>query len=287
MATNRQLKTRIKSAKNISKITKAMEMVSASKMRRAQEQANASRPYALGLQSILRKISSHTDSSLHPLLQSSPTGKDILVIVSTDRGLCGGLNANLFRATSQWLHTHPDAEVIVIGRKAKHFCQISGIQVYAEFSGLPDKIQYNDSLPISGLLLREFLSHAFRSVHVIHMQSITTMAQKPVITPLLPISPAEIEQQMEEHSATSEYAFEPSAKEILDWLLPYFVENVIYFSLLEGKASEHSARMMSMKNASDNAKEIVQVLNLEYNRTRQAQITQELQEITTAQLALG
>lgn len=287
MSAARAIKNRIKSAKNISKITKAMEMVSASKMRRAQQQAILSRPYAENLKAILQKISLHTDPELHPLLKQKTTGKTVLVMISTDRGLVGGLNANLFRAVMQWKQNHPNPEIIVIGRKAKSFCRMAGLEMYAEFSDLPDKVTYPDTLPMSKLLLNGFLSDEFQSVHLIHMESITTLSQKPVFTPLLPISPLEIENPSELVEVTSEYVFEPNAKEVLNWLLPYFVENVLYFSMLEGKASEHSARMIAMKNASDNAKEIVNVLNLEFNRSRQAHITQELQEITTATLALG
>jgi F-type H+-transporting ATPase subunit gamma len=175
----------------------------------------------------------------------------------------------------------------VIGKKAKSFCRLARLEIYAEFSDLPDKITYPDTLPISKLLLNGFLTDEFQSVHLVHMESVSTLSQKPVFTPLLPISPLEIENPAELVEASSEYLFEPDAKGVLNWLLPYFVENVLYFAIIEGKASEHSSRMIAMKNASDNAKEIVNVLNLEFNRSRQAHITQELQEITTATLALG
>lgn len=288
MAGSREIKQRIKSAKNISKITKAMEMVSASKMRRSLEQAESSRPYAQNLHSVLEKISQYTDPSLHPLLSHNETGKTILVMFSTDRGLCGGLNANMFRASTEWIKSHGgEVEVVVIGKKAKNFCRLMGLQVYAEFTGLPDKISYVDTLPISSLLMKGFLDQEFSTVHLVHMQSVTTISQKPIISQLLPISPLEIENPAELITTKAEYQFEPNPQEVLNWLLPYYVENEIYFTMLEAKASEHSARMMAMKNASDNAKEIVKVLNLEYNRTRQAHITQELQEITTATLALS
>lgn len=287
MPSLRAIKSRIKSAKNISKITKAMEMVSASKMRRAQEQAFASQPYAKGLEDILQKIAQHTDPSLHPLLQPHETGKVMLLLISTDRGLCGGLNANLFRAAMHWLEENAGAEVIVVGKKAKNFARKIGVKVHAEFSDLPDRVSYIDTLPISKLILSDFLSGEFYSVTTMHMVPITTIAQKPHVRQLLPISPLEIDDPSELIESAGEYMFEPSAKEILDWLLPYYIENELYFAMLEAKASEHSARMIAMKNASDNAKEIVSVLNLEYNRSRQAHITQELQEITTATLALS
>ena len=286
MSAARAITHRIKSAKNISKITKAMEMVSASKMRRSQEQALASRPYAQNLQRILRKISLRTDSSLHPLLQHHHQGPAMLVIVSTDRGLVGGLNANLFRAVVSYQQLHPELTCVSIGKKAKLFVRKLGLPLFADFSDLPDKISYSAILPISTLVMKSFLDQEVNSVHVLHMQSETTITQRAEITLLLPLSEAEIEHPSELVSAKSEYLFEPSAKVMLDWLLPYYVENIIYFTMLEAKASEHSARMMAMKNASDNAKDIVKDLSLEYNRSRQAGITQELQEITTAQLSL-
>jgi F-type H+-transporting ATPase subunit gamma len=286
MPSARAIKQRIKSAKNISKITKAMEMVSASKMRRSQQQAMASRPYALSLQGILQKISRYSDPSMHPLLQQRVGGKILLVLVSTDRGLVGGLNSNLFRAVMHWKEEQNEVEVISIGKKAKLFAQRMGLPLYADFSHLPDKISYPDTLAISGLLMRVFLDQEFSSVYVAHMQLINTLSQKPIFDQLLPISPLEIENPAELVEISKEYIFEPSPKEVLDWLLPYYIENTVYFTLLEAKASEHSARMIAMKNASDNAKDIVNVLSLEYNRSRQASITRELQEITTAQMSL-
>lgn len=287
MPNTRAIKQRIKSAKNISKITKAMEMVSASKMRRSQEQAVSSRPYSHNLKAVLRKISGHTDPGLHPFLQKNEAGFDLLVIVSTDRGLVGGLNANLFRATANWVKEHPNAKAVSIGRKAQLFARKLGLEQYAEFSDLPDKITYSASLPISTLLINSYLDREVNSVSLLHMESVTTISQQPILTPLLPITDEHISDPTESVNAGQEYKFEPDAKTVLDWLLPYYIENVVYFTLLEGKASEHSARMIAMKNASDNAKEVVSVLGLEYNRSRQAAITQELQEITTAQLSLS
>lgn len=286
MPSARAIKQRIKSAKNISKITKAMEMVSASKMRRAQDQANSSKPYALALQNILHKISSHADPSLHPLLQKKETGKTLILMVSTNRGLVGGLNSNMFRTILHSDFLKDDVAFVTIGKKAKNFARLIGREVYADFSGLPDKVHYTDALPISKLIIDGFLNGEFKEVHIIHMQLINTLSQKPLVEQLLPISPKEILGDLAKIESEKQYEFEPNAQEILNWLLPYYLENTVYFDLLEGKASEHSARMISMKNASDNAKEIVADLTLEYNRSRQASITQELQEITTAQLSL-
>ncbi|MEO8580998.1 MAG: ATP synthase F1 subunit gamma [Patescibacteria group bacterium] len=286
MPNARAIKQRIKSAKNISKITKAMEMVSASKMRKSQQQAMSSRPYAVELQTILQKISQFTDSTAHPLLTKESEGKDLMVVVSTDRGLVAGLNSNLFRAVLQWRESHPNSVFISVGKKAKQFISRMGFELYADFSPFVDAISYRDSLPMSSLVMKAFLNHEFKSVYVAHMQLINTLSQQPVLDQLLPLSPIKIENKAEIEQVSKEYIFEPSANEVLNWLLPYYVENTVYFTLLESKASEHSARMISMKNASDNAKDIVNVLSLEYNRSRQASITRELQEITTAQMSL-
>lgn len=286
MPNARAIKQRIKSAKNISKITKAMEMVSASKMRKSQQQATSSRPYSVELQNILHKISQYTNPELHPLLMQRTGGKDLLIVVSTDRGLVGGLNSNLFRAMMHWKETHPEAVFVSVGKKAKQFVTKMGFELYADFSPFVDRVSYPESLPMSNMVIKAFLNGEFNSVYITHMQSINTLSQKPVFDQLLPISPSEIEAPENKVKDKQEYVFEPSAQEILNWLLPYYIENSVYFTLLESKASEHSARMISMKNASDNAKDIVNVLSLEYNRTRQASITRELQEITTAQMSL-
>jgi F-type H+-transporting ATPase subunit gamma len=286
MPNARAIKQRIKSAKNISKITKAMEMVSASKMRKSQQQATLSRPYAVELQRILEKISQYTNPESHPLLYNTTEGRDLLIVVSTDRGLVGGLNSNLFRALLHWKELHPDAAYISVGRKAKQFLTRLGLELYADFSPFVDKVSYPDSLPMSTMVMKAFLNKEFRSVYVAHMQMINTLAQKPIFDQLLPLKPSEIRDASSEPTVPQEYVFEPSAEEVLGWLLPYYIENSVYFTLLESKASEHSARMISMKNASDNAKEVVKILSLEYNRSRQAGITRELQEITTAQMSL-
>lgn len=286
MPNARAIIQRIKSAKNISKITKAMEMVSASKMRKSQQQALLSRPYSVELQKILEKISQYTNPESHPLLYKQEAGRDLLILVSTDRGLVGGLNSNLFRAVLHWKEAHPDSAFVSVGKKSKQFITKMGWELYADFSPFVDKISYPDSLPTSTLLMNAFLNKEFRSVYVTHMQSINALSQKPVFDQLLPLKPSEIRDASPEPTIQQEYVFEPNAEEVLGWLLPYYIENSVYFTLLESKASEHSARMISMKNASDNAKDVVKVLSLEYNRSRQAGITRELQEITTAQMSL-
>jgi F-type H+-transporting ATPase subunit gamma len=289
MANTRQIKSRISTAANISKITKAMEMVSASKMRRAQQQALAARPYTRGIQSSLQKVAQFTDSSLHPLLAHHTKGKNILIIFSTDRGLCGGLNTNLFKSTWHWTKEKENVEVIVIGKKAVGFARKMGLTILAQFTQLPEILSVAEILPIASLITEGFLSEEYKSVSMLHMDFINTLSQKVKFTQLLPISPAaaKIESVTTPPQIYAEYTFEPTAKDILNELLPYYIENTLYQTLLEAKASEHSARMVAMKNASENAKELVSELKLLFNKSRQAAITNELLDITTATMTLS
>lgn len=296
MAQARLIKSRIKSATNIAKITKAMEMVAASKMRRSQEQALASRPYTHKLLEMLHTIGSNTDSGLHVLLQhGNPTAPELLILVSTDKGLAGSLNTNLFRAANELLSTMRTPKIIAVGKRAREFAVKFGYPLVAEFSGLPDKLTLADVLAISEVFVKGFLAGDFSTVRSLHMQFVSTLSQSPEINQLLPIAVDEmgkggmLPQPKFADTASEgklEYTFEPSPKDILDFLLPFYTENGFYQIMLEAKASEHSARMVAMKNASDNAKEIVGNLKLEYNKSRQAGITSELLDITTAALAL-
>lgn len=290
MPNARLIKRRIRSAKNIAKITKAMEMVSASKMRRAQSQATASQPYSSKLHGILHTIATFTDPGLHPLLQDHPTGRPLLVIVSTDRGLCGGLNTNLFKAALHFEEQHPHLTTIVIGQKAQDFANRMGWDIYATFTHLPEHINFQEAVPIAQMVREGFLGDDFSSVNILHMEFVNTLTQRAKATSLLPLKKQDLG-LMEETKRDidnvslpliqSDYAFEPSPRDILDWLLPYYIEIELYQLLLDARASEHSARMVAMQNASKNAGEVVDSLQLEYNKTRQAAITQELIEITT------
>jgi len=289
MANTRQIKGRINAAANISKITKAMEMVSASKMRRAQLQALAARPYTRAIQSSLQKVAQYTDPSLHPLLSTHEEGKDVLIVFSTDRGSCGALNSNLFKGTMAWIKQHPNYELIVIGKRAVSFAKNNGLKLAAQFVMLPEKISPADLLPITQIITEGFLRHEYRTVYIIHMDFINTLSQKVKVTHLLPVSVAEtmMESISQPPQIFAEYIFEPSAGEILGSLLPYYIENTIFQTELEAKASEHSARMVAMKNASDNAKALVGELKLLFNKSRQAAITNELLDITTATLTVS
>lgn len=289
MANTRLIKRRIVTAQNISKITKAMEMVAASKMKKAQAQALSSRAFARAIEDSLKKVAAFTNSELHPLLSKHQTGTHALVLVSTNKGLCGGLNTNLFKNSLHWHKTHDQAQVIAIGKKAVTFAQKMGWDIAAQFTELPETLSPKDTLPISSLIMDKFLKREFRSVQIVYMDFINTISQETRVSQLLPIAAQETpEDDLEIIPSTSkEYLFEPTPHNILNSLLPYYIENNIYQVLLEAKASEHSARMVAMKNASDNAVELVDELKLDYNKSRQAAITEELRDIATAGLTVN
>jgi len=288
MSSARQIKQRIKTAKNISKITKAMEMVSASKMRRAQAQALATRPYTRALQESLQKLASKVATDIHPFLTEHGLGFDVAIIVSTDKGLCGGLNQNLFKETIAWQKTHPNSKLVLVGKKAVAFGRIYGLNVHAQFTDLPDTISANDTIAITALASKAFLEKEFKTVSIIYMDFISTLVQKVRTTQLLPL-PQEVTDTLSGETPSTkkaaEYLFEPTPEAILHDLLNYYLENSVFQAFLEAKASEHSARMVAMKNASENAGELVHELKLQFNKSRQAAITNELLDITTAILA--
>lgn len=301
MANTRQVKRRITTAKNISKITKAMEMVAASKMKRAQEQALAARPYALELLKSLRHVTERVDASLHPLLTKQAEGKKAVLVVGTDKGLCGSLNSHLLKQLISFRQqVGDDAVVVAVGKRAVLFTRIIGLPIAAQFTDLPEKISMRDILPISSYVMEQFLAQQFSQVDVIYMDFVNTLKQVPQREQLLPIakqvvSDSAVEKWTDGELHTSEvitkdateYQFEPSAQAILNTLLPFYIENSIYHTFLEAKASEHSARMVAMKNASENAGELMEELLLIFNKGRQQAITSELLDITTASLTLA
>lgn len=289
MANSRQVKQRINTAKNISKITKAMEMVSASKMKRAQERALSARLYSRTMADTLRLLAKATDKASHQLLRENTEGKALGVVISTDRGLCGSLNQNLFKNLIHWKKNHPHGAILAVGKKAISFCQYYGLEIYAQFSDMPDKITTSDIAPLSSLIVGGFLDSTFLSVDLFFMDFINTLSQQPRTDQLLPLrslSGIDTNETLTDSTLHSEYLFEPDAQTILDQLLPFYIENTIYQAFLEAKASEHSARMVTMKNASENATELVSDLRLIYNKERQAAITTELLDITTATASL-
>lgn len=289
MANTQDIRRRIKSIRNIGQLTKAMQMVAASKMRRAQQQALAGRPYAALMNRVLVSLQKRTDPRLHPLLNIRDVKKELVLIISTDKGLAGALNTNLFREAANF--DQSKTSFVVTGKKARQYIARTKREMLADFE-LKDSPSFVETKPISKFCTEKFLSHEVDKVSVLHTHFINTVNQKPVIQTLLPISAFDLPKKHEEGADENVdpmlgYVFEPNAERVLDAVLPYYIQYEVYQMILDARASEHSARMVAMKNATDNAKEFIKDLTLEYNKMRQASITTELLEISTAQLAVG
>ena len=292
MPSTRDIRRRIKSVKNTAQITKAMQMVASSKMRKAQLDALAGRPYATLMNEVLAAVSEGVVDFTHPLMEQREGKKRAVILVTTDKGLCGALNSNLLREA-----TRLDKEATVFicaGKKGAQFIARTKRNLAAEFS-YRDNPQFSEARAISRFAQEMFLKGEVDGVDVLYTNFINTLSQKPELRPLLPIGKiAALDADVAGESTGGElkkseveYLFEPSATEVLGSVLPHYVNYQVYQFLLEAKASEHSSRMVAMKNATDNAKQLIKDLTLEYNKLRQANITKELLEITTAQMALG
>lgn len=284
MANLRDIRRRIKSVKNTAQITKAMQMVAAAKMRKAQQAALAGHPYSQVLDRVLVSLRDHVSEGAHPLLESRPVQKSLVLLVTTDKGLCGALNTNILREAA----TLDQASTVFVssGKKGASFLARTGRKMIADFA-LPDSPTFLQTKAISKFCLEKFLSGEVDSVSVLYPKFVNTLTQKPLLVPMLPIS-SEVAQGKGEHvEGGAQYLFEPDADGVLDAVLPYYFHFSVFQMILDARASEQSARMVAMKSATDNAKGLVKDLTLEYNKARQAAITTELLEITTAQMALA
>ena len=281
MPSTLDLRRRIKSVKNTAQITKAMQMVAASKMRKAQAAAIAGRPYQDLLARVLAAVKGRVDPGDHLLLAVRPVNQELILIFSTDKGLCGPLNANLFRELGEV--DREKSEFAVSGRKAIQFITRTRRKLTADFA-LKDTIRFSEIRPIARFVSEKFISGEIDQVRVLYPRFVNTLVQEPVLRTLLPIPVKEL--GIEGTQTGGEYLFEPDEHSVLDAILPHYIAFQLFQMALDARASEHSARMVAMKNATDNAKELIKDLTLEYNKVRQANITTELLEITTAQLAV-
>ena len=285
MADIRLIRRRIKGVQSIAKITRAMEMIATSKMKRTQERGLAGRPYSEKIRQVIADLaaSPQTGRTLHPLLQRRPVTKIAILYITPDRGLCGGLIANLNRATGSFI---TDQEVpvslVCVGNKGLDFMRRSGRDIRAEFSWLGDRPSYLDILPISRIIIDDYANGEIDAAYVAYSQFVSTMAQRAVVQPLVPVEPAEIPA-----SQNVDFIFEPNAERVLQELLPRFIEMQVYQAILEAIASEQSARMVAMRNATENAGELGSELTLMYNKARQESITKELLDITGGVEALS
>src|SRR5215472_38300 len=289
MANTQDIRRRIKSIRNTAQITKAMQMVAASKMRKAQQHALEGRPYAALMNKVFVSLQKRTDPRFHPLLAVRPLEKELVLIISTDKGLCGALNTNLFREASHFDATK--TAFVVSGKKARQFIARTKRELLADFE-LKDSPSFVEAKPVSKFCMEKFLRREVDKVSVLYTHFINTINQRAVVQTLLPISSfdlpkGEMAEGAKEVDPMLGYIFEPNAAGVLDSMLPYYVSYEVFQMILDARASEHSARMVAMKNATDNANQFIKDLTLEYNKMRQASITTELLEIATAQMALG
>ena len=281
----RVIRRRIRGIKGIAKITKAMEMIATSKMRRAQEAGLAGRPYSEKITQVLADLAALPEMgrARHPLLQQRPVTKIAIVHITPDRGLCGGLVANVNRRTASFiLEQEVPVTLVAVGRKGLDFMRRYGRDIRAEFTQLGDRPSLLDILPISHVIIDDYTQGVIDLVYLVYAQFISTMVQRPVVQQVLPVEPAAIPV-----AENVDYIYEPGPAVVLDQLLPRFVEMRVYQAILESIASEQSARMVAMRNATDNANELVQDLTLMYNKARQESITKELLDITGGAAALA
>ncbi len=284
MANLRQISRRIKGVQNTAKITRAMEMIATSKMRRAQDAGVAGRPYDEKIRQVIAALAAlpQTGESSHPLLQRRAVNRIAIIHVTPDRGLCGGLNANLNRKTANFgLEQKVPVTMVTVGRKGNDFMRRYERDIRAEFARLGDRPVMFDTLPISRVIIDDYCAGEVDVVYLAYAQFVSTMTQAPVIEQLLPVEPA-VQPPMQ----NVEYFYEPDPGAVLDELLPRFVEMQVYHAILESIASEQSARMVAMRNATENANELVQDLTLVYNKARQESITNELLDIAGGAAAL-
>jgi len=296
MPSLKDIRGRIGSVRNIAQITRAMEMVAASRMKRAQDSIVAARPYADELEDALGRVAGAAglDEGVDPLLASRPVRRAAIIVITTDRGLAGSLNANATRSVLRWVARRAsgengdapvEVEAITVGRKGRDALRRSGVPIAAHFAQLGDKPAFSDVTPIARLVTEDFLAGKYDEIDIAYSTFVSTLSQKPEIDTLLPVVRPEMADETQR--TNDEYLFEPSPEAVLSRLLPHYVAIGIYRAVLENNASEQSARMIAMRNSTDNANELIDDLTLVYNKTRQATITREMIEIASGAEALG
>ncbi|MFN3730705.1 F0F1 ATP synthase subunit gamma [Comamonas testosteroni] len=288
MAAGKEIRGKIKSVENTKKITKAMEMVAASKMRKAQERMLAARPYSEKIRNIAAHLGEANPEYVHPFMQVSDAKKVGVIVVTTDKGLCGGMNTNVLRVVTNKLREQQDAgiatEAVAIGGKGLGFLNRVGAKVVSHATGLGDTPHLDKLIGPVKVLLDQYAEGKLGAVYLAYTKFINTMKQESVVEQLLPLSSEKL--QAEKTGASWEYIYEPDAQSVIDELLVRYVESLVYQAVAENMASEQSARMVAMKAATDNAGNVISELKLVYNKTRQAAITTELSEIVAGAAAV-
>ncbi|CCO08434.1 ATP synthase F1 subunit gamma [Desulforamulus hydrothermalis] len=282
MPSARDLRRRIKSIKSTQQITKAMKMVAAAKLRRAQEAAESARPFALKIKDVLSRVAAASGGASHPLLEVREIKRSAYIVITADRGLCGGFNANVLRRAANEVKESANPAIVAVGRKSRDYFSRRGFDVAASYVRLGETIQFSQAKEIAKFVMDKYISGEFDEVYLIFSEFINVLSQRPTKVKLLPVeTPAE-----ESKGPKVEYIFEPSAESVLASLLPTYVETTVFRAMLEAKAGEQGARMTAMDSATKNAKELIHKLTLSLNRARQAAITKEISEIVGGAAAL-
>ena len=278
MPSQREIRRRIGAVRNIKQITRAMQFVAASKLKRAQDATLAARPYSQKIDEVLADLASVLGAEDHPLLARRDGGRRLIVLVTTDRGLAGPLNANTIRFAAKEITEHPgDVALITVGRKGRDAMRRARVPILAHFNGFGDRPAFSDVTPLARLIVDEYLAGRAGRVDIIHSVFISTLAQRPQLDRLLPVEPAADTAGI----PGRQFIFEPNPGEVLRQLLPRYVATRLFQAVLESRASEESSRMVAMKNATENAEDLIDDLTLSYNKVRQTNITREMIEIAT------
>lgn len=290
----KQVKNKIVATKKTGQVTKAMEAVSAVKMRKSQERAFAGRPYVRAALNILSRLSSSQEGIVHPLAEVRSSGIHLLVMVTSDKGLAGSVNSAVQKKVDEILSVSQNVEILAIGRKAVEYASREKVTLVGDYINVADSVSLDEVTSIAEKVLALYESPKYQKVSVIYQNFLSTFEQLPTLRALLPLNPDEVRQMMDgikpktgkwsdlesSSNTLTDYVVEPSSEEVLNTLIPQLVAIIIYHALLESKASEHSARMVAMKNATDKSKELIKSLTIKYNKARQAAITAEVSEIT-------
>jgi F-type H+-transporting ATPase subunit gamma len=289
MAGEKEIRSKIASVKNMQKITSAMEKVAASKIRKAQQQMEESRPYAQRIRRVIGHLAHANPDYKHPFLIERDAKRVGLIVISTDRGLCGGLNANLFKTVigeiAKWQGEGVEVDLALVGAKAVQFFRRMGGNVVGTASHLGDRPSVNDLIGAITIMLQSYEEGTIDRLFLVHNEFVSAMSQKPEVTTLLPVSQIDLgDESLQEHW---DYIYEPDAGELLDGVLTRYIESQVYRGAVENFACEMAAKMVAMKSATDNAGEIIDGLQLEYNKARQAAITQEISEIVGGAAAVS
>ncbi len=278
MASQREIRRRIAAVKNIKQITRAMQFVAASKLKRAQDATISARPYSQKIDEVLADLATVLGGDEHPLLAKREGGKRLIVLITSDRGLAGPFNTNTIRFAAQAITEHKgDLAVVTVGRKGRDAMRRSRVPMEAHFEGFGDRPSFADVLPLARLITDDYLAGTYSRVDIVFSQFVSTLTQRPALDTLLPIEPSEDTEGI----PGNQFIFEPSPAVVLERLVPRYIATRLFQAVLESKASEESSRMVAMRNATDNAEDLIEDYTLAYNKVRQANITREMIEIAS------